>query len=489
MNTALAIYDFPSIKRFVFGTDRAREIRGASALLEDLNINVIPSLLKDSFGTRLDVVYSGGGSGMFLIAGSSVQDVDAAFAKIGATVADRTGGGAEIIWGAVPQSGTFANSTRAAHLLLGSRKGRRHGAIPVRGHALFAECDSCSRPGVTGCWCDSPDEVEWLCPVCLLKRKRWKASVSWRQLEEYLGLVEDSRPDDFNDLGEHCPRSGYLALIYADGDSMGRLVKGVPSADQYRVFSRTVDKCLRTATFDAVRTHAFKAGQKHLFCDILLLGGDDLLMVVPAQLGLPMALEIAERFQTLTRQEFASAGFFDARARSAGLTVSAGIAIFKARQPFRVAFDQAEALLGSAKRRRAELNSDEPFIDLADVSQTRFVDLDDLRRVDQGVGTGVELTLWPMSLGEARVLLNSARELKAKGIANSRLHALSEIAERRQIVSFETMRIIAHARHDAPALAKFFVDTKTNNPIPWRAERNVKRTGLVDLANLCRLIG
>ena len=40
----LVLFDLPSIHSFVFGTDHAREIRGGSGLVDDLNRRAIPGI-------------------------------------------------------------------------------------------------------------------------------------------------------------------------------------------------------------------------------------------------------------------------------------------------------------------------------------------------------------------------------------------------------------------------------------------------------------
>ncbi|MBV5280234.1 MAG: hypothetical protein J0651_02950, partial [Actinobacteria bacterium] len=58
----------PGIKNYVFGTDKLVEIRGASALLDNLNRDVIPERVIQIFGTsRSTCVFAGGGAAQFII--------------------------------------------------------------------------------------------------------------------------------------------------------------------------------------------------------------------------------------------------------------------------------------------------------------------------------------------------------------------------------------------------------------------------------------
>ncbi len=44
----LVVLDVPGIKKYVFGTNRLVEIRGGSALIEQLNSEDAPKLLKEA---------------------------------------------------------------------------------------------------------------------------------------------------------------------------------------------------------------------------------------------------------------------------------------------------------------------------------------------------------------------------------------------------------------------------------------------------------
>ena len=70
---SLVAFDTDHIKSYVFGTDRLKEIRGASALLDELNRKDMLEIAKQfcrekgiERDTR-DVIYLNGGSGLFLL--------------------------------------------------------------------------------------------------------------------------------------------------------------------------------------------------------------------------------------------------------------------------------------------------------------------------------------------------------------------------------------------------------------------------------------
>ena len=63
----LVVTGVPSIKKYVFGTDQLKEIRGASALLEDLTRYRIIEYLKKCPQLEIEPVFVGGGAGQFII--------------------------------------------------------------------------------------------------------------------------------------------------------------------------------------------------------------------------------------------------------------------------------------------------------------------------------------------------------------------------------------------------------------------------------------
>jgi hypothetical protein len=65
---SLVAFDTDHIKSYVFGTDRLKEIRGASALLDDLNRKEMLRIAKEFYSKdKMRDIYLNGGSGLFLL--------------------------------------------------------------------------------------------------------------------------------------------------------------------------------------------------------------------------------------------------------------------------------------------------------------------------------------------------------------------------------------------------------------------------------------
>jgi len=267
MSDFIVVVDFPGIKGFVFGTSPAREIRGGSALLELLNVSFLPGFLKEKLSGAYEEVFMGGGAGMFLAHDTNRAQIDEALEQAASAIYRKTGGSIQPVWGVSELDGDrFKEAVSSAHLDLGVAKSHRFKPGTFHGKSLLLECHSCSRPGASRVWTEKGSEEEdpeWLCESCWVKRQNRREGKSWRELVESLeleGHPEEYRPSDFAALGEESRRKGYLTLVYMDGDSMGRIVKSIPDAENFKVFSQTVDKGLRFSVCEAVKAEISRRG-------------------------------------------------------------------------------------------------------------------------------------------------------------------------------------------------------------------------------------
>ena len=149
-----------------------------------------------------------------------------------------------------------------------------------------------------------------------------------------------------------------LALSMLTETLWGNLSKHWIVSETFRQFSRIVDESIREACFaalnqilkpeiDKVREASEQQGHlEPLPADILLLGGDDLLVAVPADRALDFALMVTNAFERLTKEKIADlpdadTQFFRDRLGSEGFTISCGVAVARSNYPFYLAFDLA----------------------------------------------------------------------------------------------------------------------------------------------------
>lgn len=172
--------------------------------------------------------------------------------------------------------------------------------------------------------------------------------------------------------------------------------------------------------------------------DILLLGGDDLLVVVPADRALDFAVEVTSEFERLTQAEIAdlkdetSRQFFRCRLGNRGLTISCGVAIAKSNHPFYLSLDLAEQLLKNAKRQDSHNPQPEGLgtarIDFHVVAGANSHTLNRVREDDYQARTDAARTLRPLSCSQLESLRTGVRKLRDVAFPRGKLHELREAA-------------------------------------------------------------
>ena len=284
----------------------------------------------------------------------------------------------------------------------------------------------------------------------------------WAQWMEHLKETGQSWPSDeywdklrcesLTDIGNCSEWDGYIGLVYADGNGMGKIIKTLDLPETYRQFSKIVDESIREACFTALNQvsesetksvrNALKNQKpfKALPADILLLGGDDLLVVLPADRSLDFAQKATETFQHLTQKKIdaledeKTRGFFYKQLGNEGFTISCGVAIAKSNYPFYLLLDLAEELLKNAKRKDSLYSHSEADgdarIDFHVVAGANSYALAQVREETYLAKTGASAprTLRPLSCRQLEQLRENIQELRAAGFPHSKLHALQAAA-------------------------------------------------------------
>ena len=443
----LVVIGVPSIKKFVFGTNRLKEIRGASALLDHINTDETRDFLRNKAGIpETDIIFLGGGAGQFILSVSEI-DLERYLCDLERIYSERAKGGIRLLWGWAEYSGdNYRQARRAAESMSEEKRDELPFISCTQMHTGFVrECGSCSCIAVSLVGID--EELEPLCDVCIeklrfereIKRKRSEEG-AWngflRYLKEWKG-VQTQRPGDFETIGELCAaKRGYTAVVYADGNAMGKLIKEIDDRETYRRFSETVDGAVKQACYEALYDVFFQKEEPQILpADILLLGGDDLVVYLTAESALPFAVRAASKFNEITKQRFGASeyGFLKEKIGEKGLTLSVGIAYGKSHTPFSILLDQAEELLKSAKEGGSQDESSGPYFSPAYIdfhistsfNQINVADcrLNHLELSSKGKRK-IRLYQKPYSLEDAEALLNHAQDLKNSGIPSTRLKRL-----------------------------------------------------------------
>ena len=127
----------------------------------------------------------------------------------------------------------------------------------------------------------------------LADKGEWPDSKYWRRL----------RCESLTDIGDRSSWRNYIGIVYADGNAMGQIVQAMIRPETFRQFSKIVDESIQEACFTALseisesevnkarENYEQQSGFERLAADILLLGGDDLLVALPADRALDFALK------------------------------------------------------------------------------------------------------------------------------------------------------------------------------------------------------
>jgi hypothetical protein len=531
MRAFLILLDTPGIKQFVFGTDPLAEVRGASALLDRLNREETRRLLEEAFPGRVMEAYAAGGAAQFVVSAEDWQAVNNVLERLAALYAEQTGGEVQLLWGigelAPDDPGGYRAALRAAFSDLAWRRFTAREQPTVLTFPLAVECQSTSYLPATRkrVWADEIRLVSEASDRKYREISEVNPGRLWAEFIHALDLpatVKQTphwlRCTTLQEIGEYSEsRAGYLGLVYADGNAMGRLVQELESLEVARAFSTLVDGSIRDACHQALK-ELFREtlAEIRIRCDptsnyvqlrkipgdILLLGGDDLVVVLPAELAVPFSIRLSELFEEYSGQrqeelEEPARRFFRQRLEGRGLTVSCGVVIAPSRFPFYLLLDLAEELLASAKKG----GSRDPeatrywvpsYIDFHIQAGSAVHDLHAIRREEYGVGTAYVRTFRPYRRDKLQTLCAAVAKLRRVGIPQSKRHDLLEAALEPRARQAEWKAKELFGRLAGPfgkqRLALFEglcqLAPMDLNEFPWVRQNGVWATALADLMEI-----
>jgi len=395
----------------------------------------------------------------------------------------------------------FGQMVKLAGIALRRRKDSRP-LVPFYETLPHAQrCRSCGqRPAaLMGRW---REELWPLCTPCARKiDERYVVRSHW--LDKYRGFLAE-HPDlqsayyarydqgevyiasDLGEIGQACTaRPGYVGLIYADGNSIGRLLETRRTIAEFREASQTLKEVTENAVYQAlaelVQPVEVKQEQDrgrredvvvHPF-EIITVGGDDVLLIVPGDVALLLAMRICELFGHGMSELALPDG--------SPVTMSAGVVIADAHNPVRVLRDVARQLLKRGAKRRTHATKD-PALDFLVLKSQSMLrrDIDDLRATypvklpGDSARRALRLTGAPYTLGEMKTLLRLLCQMRRVGFPASQLQRLVESlyeGRERGSLFFLYQKARLYERETGMILREIekawhFDDQK--DPIPWK---------------------
>lgn len=203
------------------------------------------------------------------------------------------------------------------------------------------------------------------------KKSRLESKASALDKDQFIwpkNLESEYNQDD----EQHFPlldENRYIGVIHADGNGLGELlmqvredIKDFPQhyTDVFRTLSETIEtatvKATNQAILEELAPHAEERNNfKIMPARPLVLGGDDLTIIVRGDLAIPFTAKFLEAFEENTEELFTKIKADYKKQKKIdlnlpkGLTACAGITFIKVSQPFYMAYELAESLCKNAK--------------------------------------------------------------------------------------------------------------------------------------------
>lgn len=501
---ALILFEVGGIQKYVFESNRLRDIRGASALLDEVNREMVPSLLGKEQFKSATLIRSIGGVSLIGIKEADAdqrkalldeleQQINGLFARHAPGVALYSGR-SDGLRGSVDDE--LSQLTYQTSLKQGQQPEQDSQTALLSPMVHF--CKSC---GLRPVQHESRviDSYELICRVCYTKHAhgqmaregrlslgplgRFKGYVrdkaGW---QEHLGAWREIIPDDLDAIGAHS--NGEIGMILADGNRLGVLLRRMSSFANYQRFAKELGDEVQTAVFDVLENYkpqVNSAGQTCLPWEIILLGGDDVLIVTAAHIVFDVATAIMEGVEKRTASVINNANLLPFEGSSEDerthIDMAAGVAVAPAHFPVIALHSLVGALEKKAKKKAYELKDKQvSTIDFHRITadgntaleQARSTDLKPLRlsaneyqenekRKPQSCGvnrkdrpeSNVLLIGRPYTIAECNQVLEVARDWRKHGLPGSKVHLLYEaLLESPAAVMFNWAKVVGRAKND-----------------------------------------
>lgn len=358
MSEYLFVAEADKIQDLLFRSSKLREVAGGSEMLNEFCKDAVPLFIKRCGVSRHNEVISSGGS--FRIRFDTKEKAEE-FGEYLSELYRRELGGT--ITAAEPVEVTTEPETiKNAQKYL--RKAKHRGKTPTSVVQIpyIALCASCG----TGIAIDYKEQFKgekpnYLCEVCKSKAKaRIEGNMSFlARFLSHISTVDSEAfvfPNEANEIAKLEPRK-YVAYIIADGNSMGTIFSDCDSFDKLKHLSNGLDEVIQDSLAEPTKILIEKEKQKKLISkkskpDLvpvlpLILGGDDVFALIPAQWALDFTQRFAHEFEERMARHFKE---IDIQSRIFP-TISAAVIICKGKFPYSIAHELGEELLKQAKKR------------------------------------------------------------------------------------------------------------------------------------------
>ncbi|NMF66460.1 type III-B CRISPR-associated protein Cas10/Cmr2 [Brasilonema octagenarum UFV-E1] len=274
---------------------------------------------------------------------------------------------------------------------------------------------------------------------------------------------------------------GFVAYIYADGNNMGGYIQKILTAQKYQEFSQDVELATQYAVYQALaeklnphelrnlndEESTLENGELVHPFEIITIGGDDIILIVPANKALEIAQFIGERFDKILLKEVPLVENPTAEEKIKGcykiktpeqpidlkkchrykpteatpsqcqLSTSIGVLITAYNTPIYYAKDLTEQLLKSAKERAKKLKEAGYYggtVDFLTLKSVTMIssNIKEFREqaLTKNLRSKLKLYAAPYTLHELRGFLTAISALKKANFPKSQLYQIRTLLER-----------------------------------------------------------
>ncbi|MBW4634704.1 MAG: type III-B CRISPR-associated protein Cas10/Cmr2 [Iphinoe sp. HA4291-MV1] len=334
--------------------------------------------------------------------------------------------------------------------------------------------------------------------------------------------TQPSKPEEarsVREIGNASTPNGFVAYIYADGNNMGGYIQKIKTPQEYQQFSKDIFSATEQSVYKALVQHLRPHQLKNLTdkdnenrngCwihpfEILTIGGDDVMLIVPAEKALAIAQTIGEEFESrlakLENYQIPQRCLLyhryhpqSALPSQCQLSMSTGVLITAEDTPIYYAEKLTTQLLKSAKNYAKNLKKDGYHggtVDFLIMKAVTMISSNINEFRSQGLtksGLGqqkLKLYAAPYTLHELGGLLETAKALKAAEFPKSQLYQIRSLLERGKqtaILNYRYFRVRLADKQAQELLKKQFEeawcqpkDPKNNgNLAPWMSLKEDK---------------
>ncbi|AEI50675.1 Cas10/Cmr2 second palm domain-containing protein [Runella slithyformis] len=438
------------IQGFIFQTNKLKEIVGASELVEQicttkfLEVAGIDSSVRDTDGNIPNLIINAAGNIKYIFEDKAKCEN---FVRIFPKVIMDFAPGITISQAVVPLSGDLSKDIDFLEQRLKVQRSKV--SMPVETGFMGLERDR--RAGGVAFISRNKRKggSEEICEATHKKRQKSDPDYQYKDEQQKENLFfkisnkvvsKDEVPHDVDKISES-GKNSWLAIIHADGNALGILLQTLGkklkenkfSAEKVKTAFSTFSKNLDAATKKAAQI-AFEniikvdlAEYKYPIRPVIL-GGDDLTVIIRADLALDFTIEFLKAFEKETETQF---GFLKTEYKvdgfENGITACAGIAYIKEKYPFHYGVHLADMLTGKAKKFSKE---DEKAIPPSSISfykvQSSFIEsLDDM------TGKTLTATESSVSFDYGPYLIHAQEGKPSVEMLKKKLAVLEEEAEKR----------------------------------------------------------